>query len=107
MLMAEVVALWGTYSHLQSAVPQLPPCHPCPAAGASFMCPEGVSFEAQEVRAFGLLLRDMVARLDKSLSPGDRGPLASLLQTVVSQCLLEDCRQRPSFQRIQKQLHLM
>ena len=71
------------------------------------MCPEGMSFEAQEVRAFGLLLRDMVARLDKSLSPVDRGLIASLLQTVVGQCLLEDCRQRPSFQRIQQQLQSM
>ncbi len=76
---------------------------PCPAAGASFMCPEGLSFEAQEVRAFGLLLRDMVARLD-SMGPGDRGPLASLLQTVFSQSQLEDCRQRPGFQAIHKQL---
>ena len=71
------------------------------------MCPEGISFEAQEVRAFGLLLRDMVARLDMSPSVGERAPFASMLQTVVSHCLLEDCRQRPSFQAIHKQLQSM
>ena len=71
------------------------------------MCPKGFSFEPQEVRAFGLLLRDMVARLDKSLSSGERAPLASLLRTVVSQCQLEDCRQRPSFQAIHEQLQAM
>ena len=80
------------------------------ALGASFFYqPGSVSYEAHEVRAFGLLLKDLVTRTRRKVaddSPGesscpDQGS-HGVLQHVVSLCTGNEvtAAQRPSFSQV-------
>lgn len=76
---------------------------PC-ASGASFFYQSGsVSYEAHEVRAFGLLLKDLVMRTRREVA-GDSPNQDShgVLQHVVSLCTGNKvpATQRPSFNQV-------
>ncbi len=86
-------------------------------AGASFFYePASLPFEAQEVRAYGLMLEDMVARM-----PADGGghggghsargngsaaakPVAEQLAALAADCCQPDVGRRPSFAAIVSRL---
>lgn len=78
-------------------------------AGASFFYQEDkVPYQQQEVRAYGLLLKDLVARLEPS---EEENQLASCqqrqttLHDVVQKCVASaDVLQRPKFQQIMQML---
>lgn len=73
------------------------------AAGASFFYNKGpVPWEAQEVRAFGLFVKDMLARLDDASSANSSTvqQVRSLLQT----CMDEPTQTRPLFQHVVQEL---
>lgn len=73
------------------------------AAGASFFYNKGpVPWEAQEVRAFGLFVNDMLARLDDDSSANSSTvqQVRSLLQT----CMDEPTQTRPLFQHVVQEL---
>ena len=72
-------------------------------AGASFFYKPGtVSYEAQEVRAFGLFLADLLARMDAC----DNDSLASTaLQGIRAACLNSAPAERPRFQQIASHCH--
>ncbi len=68
------------------------------AAGASFFYKPGtLPYEAQEVRAFGLFLNDMLARLE---APDKPSAVRSSLEEITADALQRDSSCRPSFQAI-------
>lgn len=70
--------------------------------GASFFYHPGpVSYEAQEVRAFGLMLADLVERLQPD-EVGSEG--ADLLASIRDECLSSPWSLRPSFAAVQARL---
>ena len=72
-------------------------------AGASFFYKPGtVSYETQEVRAFGLFLSDLLARMDAC----DNDSLASTaLEGIRAACLNSAPIERPCFQQISSHCH--
>ena len=72
-------------------------------AGASFFYEAGaIPYDAQEARAFGLFLADLLARMD----PQDEGSMASTaLQGIRDACLNSVPSERPAFQRIASHCH--
>lgn len=73
------------------------------AAGASFFYNKGpVPWEAQEVRAYGLFVNDMLARLDSS-SSDDRSTVQQV-RSLVQQCMDEPTQTRPLFQHVLQEL---
>ena len=72
-------------------------------AGASFFYKPGtVSYETQEVRAFGLFLSDLLARMDAC----DNDSLASTaLGGIRAACLNSAPAERPRFQQIASHCH--
>jgi hypothetical protein len=74
------------------------------APGASFFYHVGspVPYEAFEVRAFGLLLHDMVRRLETASSGAEASPLSPRsvhqdLSKLVEDCIGSSAAQRPRF----------
>ena len=75
-------------------------------AGASFFYqPGSVPYEAQEVRAYGLFMADVVARshMHEGQAAGVRDGLAALADS----CVRTPARQRPAFAKIVEQLEAM
>ena len=72
-------------------------------AGASFFYEQGVvPYEAQETRAFGLFLGDLLARMDAQ----DKGSMASTaLQGIKAACLKPLPSERPAFRQIASHCH--
>ena len=67
-------------------------------AGASFFYqPDTLPYEAQEVRAFGLFLSDLIARMDGS---AHGGAARQKLEGTASACLEPDPLKRPAFAAI-------
>ena len=77
--------------------------HSCVHAGASFFYePGAVPYEAQEARAFGLFLADLLARMDAQ----DAESMASTaLQGIEAACLKPLPSERPAFQQIASLCH--
>ena len=71
--------------------------------GASFFYEPGdIPYEAQEARAFGLFLTDLLARMD----PFDKESMASTaLQGIRAACLQPIPNERPPFQQIASHCH--
>ena len=75
-------------------------------AGASFFYQAGnVPYEAQEVRAYGLLLHDLVSRLKQAVEQSDKDT-AGILQEIVQQCIGNKAVtiQRPTFSMLHDRL---
>lgn len=72
-------------------------------AGASFFYEQGtIPYEAQEARAFGLFLADLLARTD----PQDEESMASsALHGIKAACLNPVPSERPAFQQIASHCH--
>jgi hypothetical protein len=71
-------------------------------AGASFFYhPGAVPYEAQEVRAYGLMLCDLVDRICPEDAASD---LSRLLRSVRDECLATPWMLRPSFATLQSRL---
>lgn len=72
-----------------------------PPAGASFFYRPGtLPYEAQEVRAFGLFLTDLVARVQ----PSSHAETRRALTNIVTECLLDKPLQRPGFKALAARL---
>ncbi len=82
--------------------------HPLPYAGASYSYdPQQQPFwQAMEVRAFGLMLRDVAERCDEEPADGmgrqaGRGAsVAAALRTLAERCAELPPKRRPSFQQV-------
>lgn len=67
-------------------------------AGASFFYKPGtLPYEAQEVLAFGLFLRDMLDRLEEA---GKAAAMRASLEEITASALEEDPGKRPTFETI-------
>ena len=67
-------------------------------AGASFFYkPHTLPYEAQEVRAFGLFLSDLIARMDSGMQGGTA---RQKLDDIATACLVEEPMKRPAFAAI-------
>jgi hypothetical protein len=71
-----------------------------PAGASFFYRPGTLPYEAQEVRAFGLFLADMLARIRPSSHTDARQGLTD----IVAACLLDKPLQRPSFKSLASRL---
>lgn len=70
---------------------------PCVAGASFFYKPGTLPYEAQEVRAFGLFLNDMLVRLEGA----DKACGASKgLEEILADALRQDPHSRPTFQAI-------
>lgn len=75
-------------------------------AGASFFYQtDSVPYQQQEVRAYGLLLKDLVARLETENQAADCAQQHTILCDIVEQCVIDpDVLQRPTFQQLVRTL---
>lgn len=74
--------------------------------GASFCYTRdgAAPYEAQEVRAFGLLLCDLVARLAPTSHPAGGPELGGALGAIVGECLCAAPAARPTFAQLAARL---
>lgn len=79
--------------------------HAC-GTGASFCYAKSAAapFQAQEVRAFGLLLADMVARLAPGGPSAGGAALGGVLGGLAGECLAAPPAERPTFERLAARL---
>ncbi len=74
-------------------------------AGASFFYKPGtLPYEAQEVRAFGLFLRDMLDRLE---GPDKAAAMRASLEEITASALEVDPGKRPTFETIAARCSLL
>ena len=72
-------------------------------AGASFFYTKGpVPWEAQEVRAYGLFVNDMIARLSSKTDTSVRR-----FRSLITRCMEEPTQSRPLFQDIVQELDVL
>ena len=77
--------------------------------GASFCYASSASapLQAQEVRAFGLLLADMVARLAPGEPSAGGAALGGFLGALAGECLAAAPAERPTFKRLAARLQAL
>ena len=77
--------------------------------GASFCYARSAAapFQAQEVRAFGLLLADMVARLAPGGPSAGGAALGGVLGALAGECLAAPPAERPTFKHLAARLQAL
>ena len=91
----------------REALPHFASFCSCAVGASYFYQPGGVSYEAQEVRAFGLLLKDLVSRIKLELVDDQPDQDSyDVLQHVLSLCTESNtlARQRPTFSQLYAKL---